>query len=172
MDHHPFSTSQDQEFSIDEGWQVVRWIVRFLPWMKQLSYQWMIPAKQTKDSRDSDLPPNGWTLRDLIFRRQFVKKFWAVVMKKQEENDELLPYAAARSATRCWERKWVRWPSHPSTNIWVACTICETCRWSLSSPAPAAASSTGKQTNQENVNLHYSILEAQRSCFKKKTPSC
>lgn len=37
----------------------------------------------------------------------------------------------------------------------------------MSSPTPAAAASTGRQRNQENVNQHYSILEAQRSYLKK-----
>ena len=83
MDHHPSSTSHDQEY---EDWQMVRGIVRYEPWTSQLSYQWMSPAKQTNNFQISDLRPNGWTCRNFIFLLLFLKKFWAMmVMKKQEE---------------------------------------------------------------------------------------
>lgn len=84
--------------------------------------------------------------------RNFEPWWWWRSGKKLEE---LLPYAAARSVTRCLEGMRVRWPSHQSTNIWVACIICETRRWLVSSPTPAAAASIGRQRNQENVKHNY-----------------
>ena len=80
---------------------------------------------------------------------------------------ELLPFAAARSATRCWEGMWLRWPPLQSTNIWVACIICETRRWSVSSPTPAAAASTGRQRNQENVKTALFFLGSSTIMLKK-----
>ena len=47
--------------------------------------EWALQNKKN-NFQNSDLRPNGWTCRNFIFLLLFLKKFWAMmVMKKQEE---------------------------------------------------------------------------------------